>query len=78
MTQQYRYNTETKEFIEDKGNLGIFFYEAPWVKATQEEIDSYLLQNAKEAQIYHPVDYNKNPTKYCSMTLNDNPYFDLI
>lgn len=38
----------------------------------------FLLQNAKEAQIYHPVDYNKNPTKYCSITLNDNPYFDLI
>jgi hypothetical protein len=38
----------------------------------------FLLQNAKTAQIYIPIDYNKNPSEYCGMTLNDNPYFDLV
>jgi hypothetical protein len=38
----------------------------------------YLLQNAKDAGIYEPIDYKKNPTEYCSMTINDNPYYDLV
>jgi len=38
----------------------------------------FLLENAKQAQIYNPVDYNKNPSEYCGMTLSDNPYFDLV
>jgi len=38
----------------------------------------FLLQNAKTAGIYIPVDYKKNPQKYCSMEINDNPYFDLV
>jgi hypothetical protein len=37
----------------------------------------YLLQNAKKAGIYYPVDYKKDPQQYCGMTINDNPYFDL-
>ena len=24
------------------------------------------------------IDYKKNPTQYCSMPINDNPYFDLV
>jgi hypothetical protein len=38
----------------------------------------YLLQNAKEAGIYEPVDYKKNPKEYCGMKINDNPYYDLV
>jgi hypothetical protein len=38
----------------------------------------YLLENAKEAGIYNPVDYKKNPQEYCGMKINDNPYFDLV
>ena len=38
----------------------------------------FLLQNAKEAQIYNPVDYKKNPQQYCGMNINDNPYFDFV
>ena len=38
----------------------------------------YLLQNAKDAGIYDPIDYKKEPTEYCSMTINDNPYYDLV
>jgi hypothetical protein len=37
----------------------------------------YLLQNAKSAGIYDPVDYKKNPESYCGMTITDNPYYDL-
>lgn len=38
----------------------------------------FLLENAKKAQVYNPVDYNKYPSEYCGMTLSDNPYFDLV
>jgi hypothetical protein len=38
----------------------------------------YLLENAKAAGIYDPVDYKKNPQQYCGMTINDNPYYDLV
>ena len=37
----------------------------------------WILQNAKEAGIYSPVDYKKYPEEYCGMTINDNPYYDL-
>jgi hypothetical protein len=38
----------------------------------------FLLINAKEAGIYEPVDYKKKPQDYCGMTINDNPYYDLV
>jgi len=38
----------------------------------------FLLINAKEANIYQPVDYKKTPQEYCGMTINDNPYYDLV
>ena len=41
------------------------------------ETFQYLLKKAKEAGIYTPVDYKKNPQKYCGTTVADNPYFDL-
>ena len=37
----------------------------------------YLLEQAKEANIYNPVDYKKNPEPYCGMNITDNPYYDL-
>jgi hypothetical protein len=37
----------------------------------------FLLQNAKTSGIYTPIDYKKNPKKYCGMTIHDNPYYDL-
>jgi hypothetical protein len=36
----------------------------------------FLLQNAKDAGIYDPVDYKKTPENYCGMTITDNPYYD--
>jgi hypothetical protein len=37
----------------------------------------FLLENAKDAGIYKPVDYKKKPESYCGITINDNPYYDL-
>ena len=38
----------------------------------------WVLENAKNAGIYSPVDYKKYPEEYCGMTINDNPYYDLV
>jgi hypothetical protein len=38
----------------------------------------WILQHAKEAGIYSPIDYKKYPEEYCGMTINDNPYYDLV
>jgi len=38
----------------------------------------FLLENAKAANIYQPIDYKNTPKEYCGMTLNDNPYYDLV
>lgn len=37
----------------------------------------FLLENAKSANIYDPVDYKKKPKEYCGMTISDNPFYDL-
>ena len=37
----------------------------------------FVLENAKAANIYQPVDYKKAPKEYCGMKINDNPYYDL-
>jgi hypothetical protein len=38
----------------------------------------FMLENAKAAGIYDPVDYKKSPKDYCGIKINDNPYYDLI
>ena len=38
----------------------------------------WILENAKEAGIYSPIDYKKYPEEYCGMNINDNPYYDLV
>ena len=37
----------------------------------------FLLENAKEAKIHDPIDYSKQPTEYCSLTISDSPYYEL-
>ena len=37
----------------------------------------FLLEQAKAANIYDPVNYKKNPETYCGMDITDNPYYDL-
>ena len=36
----------------------------------------FLLEQAKAANIYNPVDYKKKPEPYCGMDITDNPYYD--
>ena len=36
----------------------------------------FLLGEAVEIGVYHPVDYTYNPIDYCGLPLNYNPYFD--
>lgn len=36
----------------------------------------FLLEQAAKMKIYTPVDYKKEPQKYCGMTITDNPFFD--
>ena len=37
----------------------------------------FLLENAKESNIYQPINYKKEPKEYCGMNITDNPYYDL-
>lgn len=37
----------------------------------------FLLEQAKSANIYNPIDYKQNPEPYCGMNITDNPYYDL-
>ena len=36
----------------------------------------FLLENAKEINVYNPVDYKKSPQEYCGMQITDNPFYD--
>lgn len=36
----------------------------------------FLLIESEKIGIYKPIDYKKNPVKYCGTTIHDNPYFD--
>jgi len=36
----------------------------------------FLLENAKEINVYNPVDYKKSPQEYCGMKITDNPFYD--
>jgi hypothetical protein len=37
----------------------------------------FLLQEAKKIGIYNPVNYKKEPARYCGMNIDDNPYYEL-
>ena len=36
----------------------------------------FALKESEIIKIYKPVDYSKTPTTYCSMDIDENPYFD--
>lgn len=36
----------------------------------------FLLENAKDAGIHIPQDYKSEPTEYCGMNIQDNPFYD--
>jgi predicted metal-dependent hydrolase len=35
----------------------------------------FLLENARDAQIYYPIDYSEQPKMYCGMEVKNNPIF---
>jgi len=37
----------------------------------------FIITEAKEINIYNPIDYKKNPARYCGMNISDNPYYDV-
>ncbi len=37
----------------------------------------FMLECAKKAGEYKPIDYKKKPQTYCGMKITDNPYYDL-
>ena len=37
----------------------------------------FLIEEAKEINIYTPVDYKNNNKNYCGMMITDNPFYDL-
>jgi len=40
------------------------------------QIFKYMLQEAQASGIYNNVDYSKDPTRYCGLDVEYNPYFD--
>ncbi len=36
----------------------------------------FLITEAKEIGVYNPVNYKKEPVRYCGMNITDNPYYD--
>ena len=37
----------------------------------------FMISEAKEINIYNPIDYKKEPARYCGMNISDNPYYDI-
>ena len=37
----------------------------------------FMITEAKEINIYNPIDYKKEPARYCGMNISDNPYYDI-
>lgn len=66
--KKYRINIKTKEFIEDKGNLGLSYYSEDWREATNTELAESLLEEKKklmkqdintrkEIELYKNIEY---------------------
>ena len=36
----------------------------------------FLITEAKEIDVYNPIDYKKEPSRYCGMNITDNPFYD--
>lgn len=55
----YRVNTTTNQIIEDKGNLGAFFFSQDWRVATTSEKNAYKLKIAKKSKLKELKDERK-------------------
>jgi len=74
-------SSKDESFIEDNTILFVVIHELTHVMT--EEVGhtplfwsnmKYLLEEGKNAGIYSPVDYRKNPVDYCGMEINTTPY----
>ena len=72
---KYRLNTETQEFIEDKGNLGSFFFQNPWREAKINEINDFKLNQIRSNKLKELDNYHFNSSEIRKMKIND--YFVL-
>jgi len=36
----------------------------------------FIIIEAKEINVYNPIDYKNNNARYCGMNITDNPYYD--
>lgn len=72
---KYRINTETQEFIEDKGNLGSFFFQNPWREAKTNEINDFKLNQIRSNKLKELDNYYFNSSEIREMKIND--YFVL-
>lgn len=48
---KYRINTKTNQAVEDKGNLGSFFFSDDWREATDQEINNHISNTSKQTEI---------------------------
>ena len=37
----------------------------------------FMISEAKAINIYNPIDYKKEPARYCGMNISDNPFYDV-
>ena len=37
----------------------------------------FMITEAKEINIYNPINYRKEPARYCGMNISDSPYYDI-
>jgi len=37
----------------------------------------FMISEAKALNIYNPIDYKKEPARYCGMNISDNPFYDV-
>lgn len=37
----------------------------------------FFITEAKKKKLYNPIDYSKEPARYCGTNITDNPYYDL-
>ena len=74
-------NKEDNQFIDDNIIMFVVIHELSHIMTIQvghpiEFWDNmkYLLEQAREINLYNPIDYQESPQKYCGMMINSTPY----
>lgn len=70
-----RININTNKIVEDNGNLGQFFFTEDWREATEQEVNIYLLNIAKEKKI-EELKANRTAYKKTIQINSDYKYWD--